>query len=97
MDLLKTNFPDKVDTYSNLLTKKKLSVLEVIKLNEAIFEGSKNTEDQKQNQRYRAYDKDSILEILTYQKKYRLNNTQLAIHFRLSRNTVIAWRKRFIV
>jgi DNA-binding transcriptional regulator YiaG len=96
LDLLKAKFPDKVDIYSNLLTNKKLSVLDVIKLNEAIF-GKSTQEDQKQNQKYKAYDKSSIMEILRYQKKYRLNNSQLARHFQLSRNTVASWKKKFIV
>ncbi|MBB4805551.1 hypothetical protein HNP38_000823 [Chryseobacterium defluvii] len=49
----------------------------------------KNNEGaDKENQRFRAYDEESVLEILTYQKKYRLNNSELARIFRLSRNTI---------
>ncbi|HUH25918.1 MAG TPA: helix-turn-helix domain-containing protein [Flavobacterium sp.] len=47
------------------------------------------------NQKYRSYDKATIIEILNYQKKNGLNNTQLANHFKLSRNTVAKWERLF--
>ncbi|WP_370895964.1 helix-turn-helix domain-containing protein [Chryseobacterium gossypii] len=92
-DLLAVKFPDKLDKYIPLLKRKKeLSVLEVLKLNEAIF-----GKIEKESQKYRSYDKTAILEILEYQKKHRLNNTQLANHFKLSRNTITAWKKKVII
>jgi hypothetical protein len=95
-DLLAVKFPDKLEKYKTLLERKKeLSVLEVLKLNEALF-GKINNGNERENQKYHSYDKATILEILEYQKKNRLNNTRLAIHFKLSRNTVAAWKKRFI-
>lgn len=93
LDILQRKFPEKLEQYRDyLLTKSKLSVLDVVRLNESIF-GKAQYEDQK----YRSYDKATIIEILEYQKKNRLNNTQLAQHFRLSRNTVASWKKKFIV
>lgn len=47
------------------------------------------------NQKYRSYDKATIIEILNYQKKNSLNNTQLSNHFKLSRNTVTKWKTLF--
>ncbi|WP_126651232.1 hypothetical protein [Chryseobacterium aureum] len=47
------------------------------------------------NQRYRSYDKASILEMLDYQTKNQLNNSEWARHFALSRNTVAKWKNNF--
>jgi DNA-binding transcriptional regulator YiaG len=95
LDLIEIKFPDQLDQYKALLThKKELSVLEVVHLNQKIF-GEPDQETLQHNQRNRSYDKKAILEILDYQKKNKLNNSQLAQHFRLSRNTVSSWKKRF--
>jgi len=93
IDLLEAKFPEKLKYFKSILDRKKqLSVLDVIKLNEDLFGVS-----CKERQKYRSYDKPTVLEILDYQKKNRLNDTQLATHFRLSRNTVATWKKKFIV
>ena len=60
------------------------------KLNEIIF--GKKTE----NQKFKSYKRSDILKILDYQKKYKLNNSQLANHFNISRNTVTKWKKMFL-
>ena len=49
------------------------------------------------SQKFRSYKKSDILNILDYQKENGLNNSQLANHFRLSRNTVSKWKKLFLV
>lgn len=95
-DLIKIKFPEMLEQYRSLLEKKTLSVLDIIKLNDAIF-GNPNLGGQNQNQKYKAYDKHAIFEILTYQKKNGLNNSQVARHFRLSNHTVAAWKKKFLV
>lgn len=96
-DLIKIEFPEMLEQYRSLLENKKtLSVLDIIKLNEAIF-GKSDLGVRNQNQKYKAYDKHTIFEILTYQKKNGLNNSQLARHFRLSNHTVAAWKKKFLV
>lgn len=51
----------------------------------------------KVNKSHRAYSKEAIYKILEYQKKNCLNNTQLAKHFKLSRNTVTKWKILFNV
>lgn len=97
LDILKIKFPEMLPEYEKLLIDgKELSVLEVVKLNEAIF-GTRSKVEQRQNQKYKSYDKTTIIQILEYQKSNRLNNTQLAACFRLSRNTVTAWKKLFVV
>jgi len=94
-DLLAAKFPEKLTHFKPLLEKQReLSVLEVVVLNEAVLKGK---EDHRENQKYKSYDRSAILEILGYQKKNQLNNTQLALHFKLSRNTVAFWKKKFIV
>lgn len=94
-DMIKMKFPAKIKEYRAFTKdKKELETLDVVKLNEIIF-GISDKETLKQNQRVRSYDKSTIIQILEYQKKYRLNNLQLSNHFRLSRNTVSAWKKRY--
>ena len=91
-DILNKLYPEKIAECTNLLQKKSLSAIDILWLNERIFGKSDKT-----NQKYRSYHKSDILKILDYQKKHKLNNSQLANHFKLSRNTVAKWRKMFIV
>ena len=72
---------------------RKYSIVDVIEINTKIFgKGIINN-----SQKFRSYKKSDILNILDYQKENGLNNSQLANHFRLSRNTVSKWKKLFLV
>lgn len=92
-DLIIKKYPEKIEECKNILSKKELSFLDIISLNEKIFGNNKEFD----NQRLRSYNEDAIFRILEYQKKHNLNNSQLAIHFKLSRNTVARWKKNFSV
>lgn len=93
-DLIEQKYPHKKAICAVILEKEQLTFLDVIELKELIFETvSKKTLEM--NQKYRSYDKATIIEILNYQKKNGLNNTQLANHFKLSRNTVAKWERLF--
>lgn len=94
-DIINKKFPERIGEFQPILSKSKLSFLDIINLNEKIFQTKKAK--QKVNQKHRSYSKSDILRILDYQKKHGLNNIQLAHHFRLSRNTVTKWRKLFVV
>lgn len=93
-DLIQIKFPERWEELHSLLQKKSFSFFEVHHLNEQLF-GNKNKEQLALTQKYKTYDKDTIFKILAYQKKHQLNNTQLAMHFKLSRNTVARWQKLF--
>lgn len=93
-DILSCKFPEKIDNCRFFLEKNNLSSLDVIQLNNLIF-GKNNTSTF--NGKHRAYNKEEILKILKYQKCNKLNNTQLAMHFELSRNTVTKWKKLFSI
>ena len=66
--------------------------MDVIHLNDTLFR-NKSKKTQEIDQTHRSYDKNTINWILNYQEKHQLNNTQLANHFKLSRNTVTNWKK----
>lgn len=68
-------------------------MIDVIEINKKIF--GITIENEKFNQRHRSYTKAAIFEILLYQQKHQLNNKELALHFKLSRNTVTKWKKLF--
>ncbi|RNA61070.1 helix-turn-helix domain-containing protein [Chryseobacterium nematophagum] len=95
MDILNRKFPHKIEECSRLLNKKSLSVLEVIELNKKIF-GLEDEATEAFNQSHRSYSRSSILQILDFQKKNKLNNSQTAIHFRTSRHTIAKWKKRYL-
>lgn len=97
-DLINEKYPEKKEKYSPLLSKEKLSVLEVIRLNKILFNNNDKKEDKETsdfNQSHRAYDRETIFEILDYQKKWKCSNSQLAMHFKLSRNTITKWKRKF--
>ena len=94
LDIISKKFPSKTDTYEKILSKKILSNYDVIVLNKELFPNAKN---QTENQKLKSYTKETILKILDYQKVKKLNITELARHFSISRNTIAKWRKIYIV
>ncbi|REC80086.1 helix-turn-helix domain-containing protein [Chryseobacterium elymi] len=95
-DILHQKFPHKMEECLPLIEKKHLAAIDILALNQKIF-GQLNADSKKINQKYRSYSKSDILQILDYQKKKKLNNKQVAIHFNLSRNSVSKWKKIFLV
>ena len=93
-DLIDQKYPDRKALCEKILAKGELSFLDVLELNHLLF-GTASKKVLEMNQKYRSYDESTILEILDYQKKNGLNNTQLANHFKLSRNTVTKWKVLF--
>lgn len=93
-DILEHKFPQKKEECRTLLEKQNLSAIDIIELNNKIF-GISNKEMEFENQKRRSYSESDILKILDYQKKNRLNNSQLSRHFKLSRNTVAKWKTFF--
>ncbi|MGX5685316.1 helix-turn-helix domain-containing protein [Chryseobacterium cucumeris] len=92
-DLLKDHPPLKAKDCEIILSKESLTGMDVITLNNIIFGELSSLEVKKFNQRHRYYDKQSIQQILDYQKKHHLNNTQIALKYNLSRNTIAKWKK----
>lgn len=93
-DIILKKHPEKLNICSPVLQKKTLSTLDIIRLNQMVF-GLKEKGTFQFNQKHRSYDQSAILDILEYQEKNGLNNTQLANHFKLSRNSVAKWKKIF--
>ncbi|PQA96892.1 hypothetical protein B0A69_02165 [Chryseobacterium shigense] len=93
-DLIERNFPEKKEEFEDLLSKKIKNSLDLIKINNMIF-NHQNKETNFFNQRLRSYDEESIKKILKYQISNQLNNRQTANLFKLSRNTVSKWKKIF--
>lgn len=94
IDILEKKYPEKKEDCKIFLDKDYLSVCDIIELNRKIF-GSQDKDAEDFNQKHRSYNPTDILEILTYQKKNNLNNSQLSDHFKLSRNTISKWKKIF--
>lgn len=90
-DFIESKCPDKLKYVKQYLSKEKMSLSDVLKINDIIF-----FDRLSQNQKFKSYDKQTIFEILDYQKKHKLNNSQLAKHFKLSRNTVTKWKRIFL-
>lgn len=95
LDILESKFPHKKRECMSLLEKRNLSAMDVIILNKRIF-GIIDKETELFNQKHRSYNENDILQILNYQNNHKLNNSQLATHFKLSRNTIAKWRKIFL-
>lgn len=87
-DLITMKYPEKLQQCQHILRKKELGFLDVLEVNNIL-------KPNKTDQNLKSYDKSTILKILDYQKKNNLNNTELAIKFKMSRNTVGKWKKIF--
>ncbi len=92
-DLLAKKYPEKLSEFQKILNKDSLNELDVLAISKRLSE-SKETDSE--NGKYKSYCKSTILKILDYQKKNKLNNTQLANHFSLSQNTIAKWKKMFL-
>ncbi|REC44252.1 helix-turn-helix domain-containing protein [Chryseobacterium pennipullorum] len=94
-DILYQKFPEKLKECLPLLKRGNLSAIDILNINRKIF-GQIEEESVKMNQKFRSYNRSDILQILDYQKKNKLNNTQLANHYKLSKNTITKWKKIFM-
>jgi hypothetical protein len=90
-DLIELKHPEKKEKCKAILSKEQLSSIDIIKINGIIF--GYTTENISINQRHRSYDKETIQQILDYQKNNNLSDIQVADHFMISRNTVAKWKK----
>lgn len=93
--MIAKKYPDKAEACEPILSKKTLKTIDVVMLNNIIV-GFDPT-DISTNQKLKSYDKDTVFEILRYQKKNKLNNKQTSLHFNISRNTLSSWKKKFMV
>jgi DNA-binding transcriptional regulator YiaG len=90
-DIIEEKFPDKMNNFRIMQKIETINtVIDIIALNRMIF-GKQELLVESKNQKLRSYDQRSILNILEYQKKNKLNNTQTANYFRMSRNTLSKW------
>ncbi|MDG4654303.1 helix-turn-helix domain-containing protein [Chryseobacterium arthrosphaerae] len=93
-NILETKYPEKIPYCQIILNKKRLSSLDVLTINNIIFNNPEKA-FHILHQKHKSYDKNTIMELLNYQKKHQLNNTELAKRFKLSRNTVAQWKNKF--
>ncbi|WP_330747032.1 helix-turn-helix domain-containing protein [Chryseobacterium sp. CP-77] len=94
-DIIIRSFPHKRKECEKLLRKQYLSVIDILELNKRIF-GTIDKEKEKLNPRHRSYSKSDIVKILNYQKTHNMNNSQIAKHFGLSKNSITKWRRIFL-
>ncbi|WP_407404052.1 helix-turn-helix domain-containing protein [Chryseobacterium sp.] len=93
-DLISYKYPNKIEECRSILEKDNIIGFDILMLQKKLaFNFTR--EDSISDQRYKSYDESTIKKILQFQEKNQLNNTQLALHFKLSRNTVSKWKKLF--
>ncbi|WP_106915076.1 transposase [Chryseobacterium aurantiacum] len=92
-DIIEKKYPEKKQKCLHLLEKKKLTTREIIKINTVIFGSETLSGTSESNHRFRSYDQETTQYILEYQIKNKLNNTQTANYFKISRNTLANWKK----
>ncbi|PVV51662.1 helix-turn-helix domain-containing protein [Chryseobacterium sp. HMWF035] len=91
-DIIEKKFYNRKEELLPLL-KNQLNVLDVIRINKMIFGSDRYLENH--NQKYKSYDKETIIQILDYQRKNQITNIAIAKKFNLSRNTIARWKKSF--
>lgn len=95
-DIIKDKFPEfefdntiisKIDDLDN-------SAMKIFYLNNFIFYNTENSLDNIDS-RLKSYTENEILDILRYQNAFNLSNTEIVKEFRMSRTTLILWKRRF--
>lgn len=94
-DLINEKHPEKKEAFKIIFSKKDFSLLDVMTCSKMLL-GKEDEDTFIFNQKLHSFDQESILKILDYQKRHKCNNTELARHFKISRNTVASWKKRFV-
>ena len=94
-DMIRDICPDKEHNCADYLNKENWTALDVIDVNTILFGKKQERKEIVSDQRHRAYDRESIVLILLDQKENILNNKEIAVKYRLSRNTVAKWKKMF--
>jgi len=92
-DLICKEFPEEKQLLE-FIKQKELTAIDIIKIDNKLCDLRK-LGIVNDSQKHKAYDKSTILQILYYQEKNNLNNTQTATHFRVSRNSIAKWKKLF--
>ncbi len=72
-----------------------IAFIRLQEINELIRHDLSKIRPQNRIQLLKSYDERYIRYILNYQKTYRLSNVQIALEFKLSRNTIARWRKKY--
>lgn len=91
-EIIARKYPDKMKQCETILKKEYLIDFDIIKLSNIL-----NAGENKENQIFKSYDKESILCILEFQKKHKYNNTEVSNVLSISRNTIGKWRKLYTV
>lgn len=94
-DMIRDKYPEKAALCANFFKKDSWISLDVIRINEILFGSGKESVDVRVDRKHRAYDRDSILEILQYQVKNELTNSAIVEEFGISRNTISKWKIAF--
>ncbi len=94
-DMIRDKYPEKAALCAKFLQKKEWIALDVIQINEILFGSKKDRSDVEIDQKHRAYDAESILKILRYQRDNMLSNSEISAKYGLSRNTLSKWKKAF--
>ncbi len=71
------------------------SFSDVLRLNEEISRKNKHGKTDTLNQRLKSYDKDMIFTILKEQRNSGLSNQDIALKYKMSRNTIAKWKNVF--
>lgn len=95
-DIINIRYPERKDDFKDLLDKQNISAADVLAINRRIF-GNSTVDSEILNQKHKAYRRSDIFEMLNYQRAHNLNNSELARHFKVSRNTVAKWRRVFLM
>lgn len=94
-DLIRDKYPEKQQDCNYYLQKENWTALDVIQVNELLFGSKQKKSDNMINQKHRAYDQQSIKQILKHQLTNQLTNKEVSKIYGLSRNTIAKWRKVF--
>lgn len=93
-DMIEMKYLHKKGKCEAVLNKPRLTVMDIFEIEKIIFDAN-DLQNDKENGKFRAYDSESILQILNYQKKNKMSNTEISNHFKISRNSLAKWKKMF--
>ncbi|SIQ45652.1 hypothetical protein SAMN05880573_105216 [Chryseobacterium sp. RU33C] len=93
-DIILKICPERETEFNFFLEKENLFSWDIVRLDNLIFH-SKDSDSIIFDQRHRSYDDETIIYIINYQEENKLNNSLTSKYFRISKNTLTKWKKRY--
>jgi hypothetical protein len=94
LSIIEQNFSDMLNNSEVMYKLNNLKTsIDILEFNKYLYELNNQKTDL--DFRLKSYMEEDILKILRYQIKHKMSNSEISQKYRISRTTIITWRRRY--